>query len=159
MSSPTPSWSTSAAACAIAAARTHNDGSADALIAALPAGALRPLVPPRALRTVRAVARRWPVARGALFECRLAADATDAAVDFSLCVGSAPGEREAWARALERTRPAPGTPSARLAAVMAEWADRSTPLGRVADTIWLEFDLADCRDCAVCPSPFFVQLR
>src|SRR5437763_13243118 len=136
MSSPTPSWTPSAAACAPAATRTQAaDGSADALIAALPAGALRPLVPPSALRTVRAVARRWPVARGALFECRLGADAPDAAVDFALCVGSAPGEREACARALERTRPTPGSATARLVAAMAEWADRSTPLGRVANAI------------------------
>ena len=99
------------------------------------------------------------MARGALFECRLGADAPDAAVDFALCVGSAPGEREACARALERTRPAPGTPPARLAAAMAEWADRSTPLGRVANVIWFEFDLAGRRDDAVCPSPFFAEHR
>src|SRR5688572_26983752 len=129
MSCPTPSWSTSAAACAPAAIRTDQDGSADALIAALPAGVLHPLVPPAALRAVRTVARRWSVARGAGFECRLGADALRGAVDFGLCVGSAPGEREACARDLKQTRPPPGTPPARLAAVMAEWAERSTLLG------------------------------
>jgi hypothetical protein len=115
-------------------------------------------VPPPALRTVRAVARRWPAARGAGFEIRLGGDAPRAAVDFGLCVGSAPGEREACARGLEQMGPAPGSATERLAAAMAEWADRSTPLGRIANLIWFEFDLAGGRD-AVCPSPFFAERR